>query len=177
MNTLSIKQFGAPSVFALECVHEPIPNENGWVFGRMCLWVSGLRLGNFDEPACMLNVTAGQLQDVMDRLPDLQAPAFERLTDAELHRLLRQVLYGPCDGPHAEVLADAQQYRRFEFLTNGGESFDRFTSFIALSNGQVRILFTELASEPIGAHVDATTFVAVVAAFLEWMRAEAVLTH
>lgn len=54
-------QFGNRSTFAIDCVHEPIPNEKGWVFGRMRIWVGGSRLGDFDAPACMLNVTVARL--------------------------------------------------------------------------------------------------------------------
>ncbi|VTY25413.1 Uncharacterised protein [Xylophilus ampelinus] len=34
---LDSMQFGNRSTFAIDCVHEPIANEKGWVFGRMCI--------------------------------------------------------------------------------------------------------------------------------------------
>lgn len=56
---------GDPDTFAIECYHEPIPNEGRSVIGRMCVWASGKRLGDIDEPACMLNVTEVELSRVL----------------------------------------------------------------------------------------------------------------
>jgi len=113
--TLARMQFGSTSTFAIDCVHEPIPNENGWVFGRMCIWAKGLRLGDFDEPACMLNVTAGHLEGVIGRLPDLLEPAFEDLTDAQLYELLDRAIYCDDERTPAQVAADAERYFKFDF--------------------------------------------------------------
>ncbi|TVO52664.1 hypothetical protein FHP91_17160 [Denitromonas halophila] len=166
-------RFGNTSTFAIDCVHEAIPNERGWVFGRMCIWAGGLQLGDFEEPSCMLNVTGGHLEGVMGRLQALEEPSFEDLTHAQLYELLDRAIYCDDDRTPAQVAADAERYFKFDLLTNGGESFDRFKSFIAIANGQVRILFTELSSEPVGVCVDLAEFVATVTAFLGWLKVEA----
>lgn len=164
-------QIGDPSTFSIECVHEPIPNDNGWVFGRMRLWLHGQEVGNFDESACMLNVTAGHLQGALERLPDLEEPAFARLSDLEVFRLLDAALYVDDERTPDQIAADALKYRKFDFLTGGGESFDRTKSFIWRSEGDVRVL----SEEPRGivtARVANAEFTSSVTAFLAWLDTE-----
>src|SRR5262245_23915345 len=79
--------------FGIECYHDPFPNETRRVFGRMCLWVAGHRLGHIDESACMLNVTEGHLQDVLESLESLSDPALASLGDREAFDLLDRALY------------------------------------------------------------------------------------
>jgi hypothetical protein len=164
-------QIGDPATFAIECVHEPIPNENGWVFGRMRLWVHGLEVGNFDEPACMLNVTAGHLQSALERLPTLEEPTFARLSGVEVFRLLDAALYADDQRSPGQVAADALRYRKFDFLTGGGESFDRTKAFIWLCEGDVCILAEELRGI-VSARVAASEFTLAVDAFLAWLDTE-----
>ena len=165
-------QFGDPSRFAIRCVHEPILNETARVFGRMCIIVGGQQLGDFNEPACMLNVTEGHLQAVLRRLSNLFDPAFDELADVALYRLLSRALYESDERTSEQVAADAERYFKFDFLTNGGESFDRFRSFICLSKGRVKILFADASDVPIVANVEAEYFAETVAAFLSWLSAE-----
>ncbi|WP_172205392.1 hypothetical protein [Niveibacterium sp. COAC-50] len=171
--TLASMRFGNTSTFAIDCVHENVPNERGWVFGRMCIWARELQLGDFEEPSCMLNVTGGHLERVMGRLQALDEPSFEDLTDSQLYELLDRAVYRDDDRTAGQVAADSERYFKHDFLTNGGESFDRFKSFIATANGRVRIVFAECSSGPNGVSVDMADFVSAVTAFLGWLKQEA----
>jgi hypothetical protein len=42
----------------------------------MCIRANGKILGDYDEPACMLNVTAGHLSSVLGRIDALDEPDF-----------------------------------------------------------------------------------------------------
>jgi hypothetical protein len=132
-----------------------------------------MRLGDFSEPACMLNVTAAHLVDVLRTLPELDEAALSDLADDALYELLDVAIYRDDARTAERVIADSKKYSKFDFLTNGGESFDHFKSFIEVSNGQVRILFSELSGHPVAARVDRATFVATVSAFLSWIEREA----
>ena len=168
-------QFGRLSEFAIECLHEPIPNESGQVFGRMCLWIESERVGDFDEPACMLNVTAVRLQQALRKLPDIEEPTFVRLADAEVFRVLDDALYQDRGQTSAQVVADSTRYWKYDFLTNGGESFDKTKSFICVDGEGVRLIFEQLegsASRIIGGRVPATEFTRVVSEFLQWIEAQ-----
>lgn len=166
-------RFGNISTFAIDCVRESHPNGQEWVFGRMRIWVGGLQLGDFDEPSCMLNVTGGHLEGVMGRLQALGEPSFEDLTDRQMYELLDRAIYCDDDRKSAQVAADTERYFKHDFLTNGGESFDRFKSFIATAGGQVRIVFAECSSGPVGGRLEIADFVATVNEFLGWLKQEA----
>ncbi len=142
------------------------------MFGRMCVWARGQRLGDLEEPACMLNVTANHLSGVVKRLPSLHEPAFASLSDTELFELLDRALYEDDDRTSEEVAADAAKFFKFDFLTNGGESFDRSKSFIAASNGELRLLFKDSPKGLVSARVSVTEFANTVAAFVAWVQSE-----
>jgi hypothetical protein len=165
-------QFGDPLTFAIECVHEPIANENRWVFGRMRLWLHGLEVGDYDEAACMLNVTAGHLQGALERLPGLDEPAFSLMSDVQVFHLLDAALYADDQKATDHVAADALRYRKFDFLTAGGESFNREKSFIWLCEGEVCIVSEEPTRGIVRGRVAASDFTHTVAAFLAWLDAE-----
>jgi hypothetical protein len=147
-------------------------NEKGWVFGRMCVWAGGEQLGDLDEPACMLNVTANHLSSLVKRLSTLEEPAFDSLSDTQLFELLDCKLYRDDDRTTEDVAADASEFFRFDFLTNGGESFDHSKSFVTSFNGKLRLVFVQASSGVLSARFESAAFVSVVAAFLAWLSSE-----
>lgn len=163
---------GDPHSFGIECHHEPIPNETGRVFGRMCVFAEGWVLGDINEPACMLNVTEGHLSGVVRRLSSLDDKSLAGLSDREAFDRLNRAVYLDDGRSGHEVQQDAECYFRFDFLTNGGESFDGTKSFIVLSGGYVRVLFTDNTGEFRSAHVPIKTFSQVVSGFFAWIESE-----
>ncbi len=121
----------------------------------------------------MLNVTVSHLSNAIARLPELDAQELHEFAGEALFNLLDHALYGDDDCSMEEIMADAQRFSRFNFLTNGGESFDHSKSFI-VGNGQwLRLLFKDLKTERIHAvAVEYATFVAVIQAFLSWFSTE-----
>src|SRR5690349_13219916 len=115
---------GDKEMFAIECYHEPLSNDARRVFGRMCVWIEGKRLGDIDEPACMLNVTAVFLQGLLHRLNSLNDSALRDLNDREAFDLLNCAVYLDDGRSDEQVAIDAQRFSKFDLLTNGGESFD-----------------------------------------------------
>lgn len=165
-------RIGDPTSFALTCVHEPIENDRGWVFGRMCIQAGAVVLGDFDEPACMLNVTSSHLSSVLRRLPSLDEPSFYALNDEELFRLLDRALYEDDDRTNEEVNADASKYFKFDFLTNGGESFDRSKSFVACAGEKVRVVFVQGTGGVQSFYINKKNFVEAINSFLDWLASE-----
>lgn len=88
------EKIGNCSAFQIQCVHEPFPGSEGYVFGRMCLRFADDVLGDFDEPACMLNVTAGHVEDALESLAEYDEPELSALTDEQLWERLDSALYG-----------------------------------------------------------------------------------
>lgn len=168
------EKIGDPSVLQIECVHEPFPDAKGHVFGRMCLRFGDDVLGDFDNPACVLNVTAGHMEDALENLAGHEEPGLFALTDEALWRRLDAALYGDDERTIEQIVADARRYRRFDFLTNGGESFDHSRSFFVAGGQEVRVLFKRHDQPLTGKRVDRSAFVETLRAWLRWFEAERV---
>ena len=166
-----IKVFGDSTLFALECIHEPIPNEHGHVYGRMCIRSNNQVLGDFEAPACMLNVTAAHLEEVLRRLPELKTDMFSGQDDITVWERIDKALYLDDDRSIEEVVADANLFSKFDFLTNGGESFDISKSFIIRDADCLQILFIQEGAglSIMNVHID--LFTDAVTAFLDWINA------
>lgn len=165
-------KFGEPSAFEIECIHEPFPNPSGQVYGRMCLRFDSDVLGDLDEPACLLSETAEHLRDVLNELSALNEQELFSLTDSALWELLDTALYRDDARTLGEVDRDALRYSRFDFLTNGGESFDKSKSFIVVNEHRVRILFDDARRPLVGKTVDRRVFVEALLSFFEWVETE-----
>jgi hypothetical protein len=163
---------GDPQTFAIECYHDPISNETRRVFGRMCIHSGGNVLGDITEPACMLNVTESHLESVMGTLSLLDDPTLSNKNDLEMFELLDRSLYRGDNRTNAEVAMDAKRYRKFDFLTNGGGSFDDTKSFIIHSGDHVRILFTGRDDKLQSIRVHTDVFRKVMGDFLKWLKKE-----
>jgi hypothetical protein len=165
------EKIGDRSVFQIECVHEPFPESGQYVFGRMCLRFEDHVLGDFDEPACALNVTARHFEDALQSLAEHDEPELATLTDAQLWERLDTALYRDDKRTTAQIVADDRRYRRFDFLTNGGESFDDFKSFFVADAHDVRVLFKG-HGQLIGRRIERSVFVETLQAWLQWFERE-----
>jgi hypothetical protein len=165
---------GVKEDFAIECFHElDYPNDKEWVFGRMCVWVQGVELGNIREPSCMLNVTEGHIDDCLGQLDKLHDSAVDDLPDVEAFRFLDAALYLDDDRTDQQIHADAIRFSKFDFLTNWGESFDGVKAFLLKKGDRFRILF-RLSSDDTPGSVEVTreSLVSAILAFQRWMTDE-----
>jgi hypothetical protein len=165
-------QFGTPTTFAIECFHDPISNASSRIFGRMSILANGKRLGDIDEPACMLNVTVVHLSDALSRIETLDETEFYNLGDVELFEVLNHALYGEDDRSDTEIVADAAKYSKFDFLTNGGESFDHTKSFLVAHGEQLRLVFKDRTGAISSARFSRMEFECAVKAFIGWVAHE-----
>jgi hypothetical protein len=163
------RHFGDQAHFAIVCVREPFGSEPRHVFGRMCIRAGDKVLGDFDEQACMLNVTASHLRTILEHLLQMDCALFQDLSDALAWDLIDNALYLDDDRSTEEVAADSKRFSRYDFLTNGGESFDNSKSFIVRDGGSVRLLFKRGDDTLESMKVEVGTFCAVVRAFLDWI--------
>lgn len=138
----------------------------------MCLRFGDDVLGDIDEPACMLDVTARAVELALERLAGHDEPEFSALTNEQLWDRIDSALYRDDDRTFAQVAADATRYCRFDFLTNGGESFDRFRSFFVAGDDDVRILFENDGQPVTGKRVERRMFVETLEAWLQWRDRE-----
>jgi len=167
-----IEEIGDRSVFQIQCVHEPFSRSEGHVFGRMCLRFGDDVLGDFDEPMCMLNVTAGHFKAALKSLAEHNEPELSGLTNEQLWERLDSALYQGDARTTEQIVADDRRYRRFDFLTNGGESFDDFKSFFVAGTHDIRVLFKSDDQPLIAGRIDRSVFVETLQAWLQWFECE-----
>jgi hypothetical protein len=163
---------GDPNHFAIECHHDPISNETQRVFGRMCIHTASGILGDVSEPSCMLNVTEGILTRVLGNLPKLNDTEVLKLSDLEAFDFLNRVLYLEIDRSAEELWQAHERYFKYDFLTQGGESFDRTKSFAILTDEQVRVIFTDHNGKFHSTHISLCVFRDVIQSFFAWLKKE-----
>ena len=164
--------FGNKEIFAIECYHDPISNDRKWVYGRMCLWCSGIQVGDIEETGCMLNVTEGFLQNFIESSNELSDKNLNKLGDRDLYKFLDEKLYSRLEKSREQIVEDSRTYRKFDFLTNGGASFDTIRCFIVRKENKYKLLLTDRFDDFYSFHIDSYLMENVIIEFLIWMSNE-----
>ena len=163
--------FGNKENFAIECYDDLVDTDKKWVFGRMCLWCTSNALGDITEPSCMLNVTEGSLSKFISEKDNLDSAELNELNDEEAYSFLNKKLYGADEETSIEQITyDAKKYFKYDFLTNGGESFDGFQSYIIKNNDTFRILFRNSIDDLFFCNVEAKKVNNAIESFLKWIE-------
>lgn len=154
--------FGDPTDFAIEAYHEPSgPHWGG--FGRMCLHVQGMVLGDIRENHCSLFHATDRIREVAADVESLWDESFTGLSDMEVFALINREIYtdeGSENGP---------RFWGCNFLTGTGEVFDGSKTFIIFRRpDRVHILYC-LRDGTLGSvSCSATTFRRVADAYVSW---------
>lgn len=175
--------FGRRDDFAIEAGLDESSSVSRTVWGHMCIWCRGAALGDLDNKWCAIGIARERFRPLITpdgarlRIDCLWAEGFADLDDSTVLNFLDRMLFGNGDeGDHLsstrndEIRCDNAAWEDFAFLTNWGEQFDGYKSFIVRPPGDsVRILSRHLP-DSMGRAVDVSrdTFVAVVEAFCEW---------
>src|SRR5688500_6256783 len=84
--------FGEPAELAIEAYHEPSGPE--WaVFGRMCITVQGIRLGDIREKHCSLLHATDRFRKLHPTIATLWDESFTGLSDTEIFAVVDEALY------------------------------------------------------------------------------------
>jgi hypothetical protein len=167
--------FGDPSDFAIEAGEDGFTQH---LWGHMCVYCHGLRLGDPTDPHCgMAGAADGFRRLATELLDSLWHPAFDGLSDQDLWNFLDARLYGYHgdvaidDGRTLEqTRADSNTFNKFDFLTNWDEMFDGHKAFLLCPpGGPVRILCRQFPAD-VGLRVDVSKAGVIRAAtdFLRW---------
>lgn len=168
--------------FAIEAGVEPDLVPLSAVWGRMCIWCRGIALGDLSDPHCGVGFAASMFTRLMPEVGSLWADELTGLDDIAAWNLLDGLLYGyhgdvelAGDRTHKELCRDRDRWGRFDFLTNWGEQFDGYKSFVMCPppGDTVRVLCRELMPNG-GIRVDVTRagFVAACEGFVRWFEVE-----
>jgi hypothetical protein len=158
--------FGDPTSFAIEIHHEPsAPRWKG--FGRMCLHMQGVTIGNPLEAHCSLFHAAERIAEVATHLAEQWDERFAGRSGEEIFAWLDAILYS------GKIEASENDVARFDFLTNTGEQFDGFKTFIYCTpDDTVCVLFRSRDDSVRTATCTGTEFRAVVAQLEQWFRTQ-----
>jgi hypothetical protein len=173
--------FGDKADFAIEAGVEPGLHTDATVWGHMCVWCRGVPLGDLDERYCALHHAYTEFAWRADNLDSLWADELAGLDDEAAWNVLDGLLYS-CHGDVeladartlAELQWDAARWGRFNFLTNWGEQFDGYKSFLLCPPGEsARVLSRRLPSYMgRGVSVSRQGLVAAAAGFAAWFESE-----
>lgn len=122
--------FGDPNDVAIEAMTETHLVAPSAVWGRMCLHIGSVVLGDYTDEHCGLYGAYCGFKELLNVQTRLWDESFLGLSHEQIHDLVRHAIYGDDDRSMTEILADSKRYRIFDFLTNWGEQFDGFASVI-----------------------------------------------
>jgi hypothetical protein len=172
--------FGDPTDFAIEVGLEPdAVHTASFLWGHTRLWCGGISLGNIDNRCCGLN--AHSFESMAKRLDDLWHETLEGLDDQAIWNLLDGALYGyhgdielQDDRPLIEIKRDAVRYSKFDFLTNWGEQFDGYKSFlISPPSNSLRVLSRSFPKQVgLGVNISKSSFIQASNDFYKWHQSQ-----
>jgi hypothetical protein len=171
--------FGDPADFAIEAGVEPDLTPPSPVWGHMRVWCGGIPLGDIDDRHCGLYLPYLNFRSRARSLDELWDENLTGLSDREIWNFLDGRLYGfhgdveiEDDRTLDEVDADMVRYGKFNFLTNWGEQFDGYKSFLLCPPGKpLRVLCRRLPERiGLGLDVSRAGFTAASRAFVRWFE-------
>lgn len=174
-------RFGDPANFAIEAELELNLRRPSAVWGRMCVWCRGIALGDISEQYCALFPAFMEFRWLSSHINELWDPELAGLDDVALWNFLDELLYGyhgdievHDDRTVQECERDWVRWGVFNFLTNWGEQFDGYKSFIASPPGDtVRILSRRLPSTMgLSVEVSRAAFKSASEQFVAWFDAQ-----
>lgn len=133
---------GQPDRIAVEFDLWPSePEHKQWLFGTMCLWAGGQRIGRHDEQCAMTVAMAGFphiLRDAGKRRDD----ALMAMSAVDAFTTIHDALYGdPADRSDREIDELSRRYVRFEVLPRGFDVFDGWWAFLIEDRIAARLLW------------------------------------
>ncbi|RYD47164.1 MAG: hypothetical protein EOP85_06005 [Verrucomicrobiaceae bacterium] len=119
-----------------------------------------------------LDQSAVCFEELVEELPSLWLKEFAGLTDEEIFQRFDHLLYtGPLD-----MIFDperAEQFWRFNFLTNWGEHTDGFKGYLIYHpEGEVGMMIRLPDDSLVCRRIDPDLFVHVAKGFVDWFRQE-----
>lgn len=156
--------FGDTGDFAIEAYHEPSGPQYGG-FGRMCLHVQGLVLGDIRDNHCSLFHATDRIREVAADVESLWNERFTGLSDLEVFDLINREIYTD------EGAEDGRRFWGCDFLTGTGAMFDDSKTFVIFRGpDRLHILYC-LGDDALGSvSCGMQTFRRVADAYVSWFE-------
>lgn len=149
--------FGDSETFRIEAMVEPGPElpaiRGKAVFGRVRVWLSGLPVGNFDEPCCSLGPIAQHLLDHSKNVGKCWDDSLDGLSPSDIFVRLDHLLFAfdlRTDSlVDPDSVPDAPEGLKCSgFLTNASEAFDGWKGFLLSPPGEDLLILIKPHSHP-----------------------------
>jgi len=133
--------FGNKNIYAIEVYHQPQDNDYFYMCGRMCVYLYNKAFGDINDELCHLFGVYDTLRSKIEKLTELKHD-FDLNNDFDIFNFLDDKLYIDMNRTLDEMRFDSKLYKKFDFMTNMGEMFDRTKSFVYMDkNKKIHILF------------------------------------
>ena len=172
--------FGDRADFAIEAGIEPdCQTTSGSIWGHMCVWCFGIALGDLDDRHCGLDGAYLEFDWLRLNLDSLWDDELRGFDDLATWNFLDGLLYGYHgdtelldDRTLEQSRRDDARWHRFNFLTNWGEQFDGYKSFLVCPPGEyARVLSRRLPSHlGLGVSVTRRGIVSAATEFTQWFE-------
>jgi hypothetical protein len=146
--------FGDKSNFAIQAMLEPELKPPSFVWGRMCLWVSGIQLGDYKNSHCGLAQCTTHLNQVVEKVDQLDVSVFGDKNDEEIYSLLENAWLDPGSDDFG-IENEFQKFHKYNFNYGFAEMFDRapISFLLKQHNGSLRLLFKTSNSSKVKQHI------------------------
>lgn len=146
--------FGDKSNFAIQAMLEPELKPPSFVWGRMCLWVSGLQLGDYKNKHCGIAQCTTHLNQVVEIVDQLGISVFGNKSDQEIYSFLEEAWLDPGSDDFG-IENEFQKFHKFRFNYGFAEMFDGepMSFLLRQPNGSLMLLFKTRNSSDLKKHV------------------------
>jgi hypothetical protein len=142
---------------AIEFELTPTPQEHRkWIFGLMCLWIGGERIGRHDEEVAM-TVALTSFRGILDNAGKRNDATLMSMPAAEAFATIYRPLYGDeyLDLSYREISDLSRRFEPFEITTSGFDYFDGWKAFLIENELAGRVLWRSpdgaIHEKPLGA--------------------------
>jgi hypothetical protein len=130
---------GEPSQFAVE--YDLNPNHGGeWMFGRICYWCDGRRVGNYELSTSLRDVLF-ELDGIAKYRHSRSNPRFSILPAVAVFRLVDAALFGNADLNNAQI-AEEEQWARHKIFP-AVDVFDFWKGYLVEDEKTARFIFAQ----------------------------------
>lgn len=115
---------GRPDRVAFEFMLTPVSEDHRkWLFGRLCLWAGGRRIGRYDED-CAMTVALATFPEILAHAGRRSDPGLMRRPTDEAFTVLYDAVYGNDESRYGS------RAQHFLVSSHGFDYFDGWTAFL-----------------------------------------------
>ncbi len=135
---------GRPERIAVEFdLWPPTPENRRWLFGTICLWAAGQRIGWHDEQ-CAMTVARVEFPHILRNAGKRRDPSLMAMPAAQAFETIHRALYDNADDlSDREIDELSERYVRFEALPRGFDAFDGWLGFLIEDRVAARLIWRD----------------------------------